>query len=52
MLRSQEKLEKIGALEQVQLGVWAVGVSNGYDMKRGLLRVDDFCLDDPGVYLI
>ncbi len=37
------RLEKAGVLEQVQLGIWAVCTTNGYDERCGLLDVEDMC---------
>lgn len=40
------KLERSGALEQVQLGIWAICVTNAYDKeRRGLLNIEDICGD-------
>ncbi len=40
------KLRDIGAIEEVQLGIWAICVSNAYDKDRGLLLADDLYAGD------
>lgn len=40
------KLRDIGAIEEVQLGMWAVCVTNAYDKDRGLLLADDLYAGD------
>jgi hypothetical protein len=37
----------MGAIEQLQLGVWAVCVTNAYDDSCGLLSADDIYSGNP-----
>ena len=41
------KLRTIGAIEQLQLDVWVVCVTNAYDEKCGLLVADELYSSDP-----
>jgi CRISPR-associated endonuclease/helicase Cas3 len=47
-----EKLKKIGAIEEVSLGLWAVCVSNAYDDQIGLLLADDLYSADPASMIL
>lgn len=42
-----EALRKLGAVEELQPGIWGVGVTNAYDEKLGLLPADALCSSKP-----
>jgi CRISPR-associated endonuclease/helicase Cas3 len=46
------KLRTIGAIEQLQLDVWAVCVTNAYDKTRGLLIADELYSGNPSQSVI
>ena len=46
------KLRDIGAIEQLQLDMWAVCVTNAYDNDCGLLVADDLYSTDPSTMVL
>ncbi len=41
-----KKLRAIGAIEEIQMGIWAICVTNAYDNECGLLLADDLYVGD------